>query len=169
LSHHHFEPKLLNTEPYMNRQTIITIMLALVTLPGQAQNQDLEHLFQQYRSNSAIEFVNLLDSFPDAQHMKVAETFDFEDSLSIVTFVEEYEQIKNFKKLKPSKVIKIKGSFLMKMAMNQAFTVRLWEDGNGYKDTVIEFDGCRYAVIHLGGFYKEEEIKKYIGIDKHQL
>jgi hypothetical protein len=101
--------------------------------------------------------------------MKVAETFDFEDSLSIVTFVEEYEQIKNFKKLKPSKVIKIKGSFLMKMAMNQAFTVRLWEDGNGYKDTVIEFDGCRYAVIHLGGFYKEEEIKKYIGIDKHQL
>ena len=151
------------------KQTIITVMFALVCLVGQAQNQDLERLFQKYRNNPMVEFVNLLDSFPDAQHMKVAETFDFEDSLSIVTFVEEYEQIKNFKKLKPSKVIKIKGSFLMKMAMNQAFSVRLWEDENGYKDTVIEFDGCRYAVIHLGGFYKEEEIKNYIRIDKHQL
>jgi len=151
------------------KQTIITVMFALVCLVGQAQNQDLERLFQKYRNNPMVEFVNLLDSFPDAKQLKVAETFDFEDSLSIVNFVEEYEKTKNFKKLKPSKVIKIKGNFLMKMAMNQAFTVRLWEDGNGYKDTVIEFDGCRYAVIHLGGFYKEEEIKKYIGIDKHQL
>ena len=151
------------------KQTIITVMFALVCLVGQAQNQDLERLFQKYRNNPMVEFVNLLDSFPDAQHMKVAETFDFEDSLSIVNFVKEYEQIKNFKKLKPSKVLKIKGNFIMKMAMNQAITVRLWEDENGYKDTVIEFDGCRYAVIHLGGFYKEEEIKKYIGIDKHQL
>lgn len=153
----------------MDKQTIIATLLALVTVAGQAQNQDLERLFQQYRNNSAIEHVDLLDSFPDAQHVKVAETFDFDDSLSIVKFVKEYEQIKNFKRLKPSKVLKIKGNFIMKMAMNQAFTVRLWEDGNGYKDTVIEFDGCRYAVIHLGGFYKEEEIKKYIGIDKHQL
>ena len=153
----------------MNKQTIIATLLALVAVAAQAQNQDLERLFQQYRNNSAIEYVDLLDSFPDAQHVKVAETFDFDDSLSIVNFVKEYEQIKNFKRLKPSKVLKIKGNFIMKMAMNQAFTVRLWEDGNGYKDTVIEFDGCRYAVIHLGGFYKEEEIKKYIGIDKHQL
>ena len=151
------------------KQTIITVMFALVCLVGQAQNQDLERLFQKYRNNPMVEFVNLLDSFPDAKQLKVAETFDFEDSLSIVNFVEEYEKTKNFKKLKPSKVIKIKGNFLMKMAMNQAFTVRLWEDENGYKDTVIEFDGCRYAVIHLGGFYKEEEIKKYIGINKHQL
>jgi len=151
------------------KQTIITALLALVCLVGQAQNQDLERLFQKYRNNPMVEFVNLLDSFPDAKQLKVAETFDFEDSLSIVNFVEEYEKTKNFKKLKPSKVIKIKGNFLMKMAMNQAFTVRLWEDENGYKDTIIEFDGCRYAVIHLGGFYKEEEIKKYIGIDKHQL
>lgn len=151
------------------KQTIIIVMFALVCLVGQAQNQDLERLFQKYRNNPMVEFVNLLDSFPDAKQLKVAETFDFEDSLSIVNFVEEYEKTKNFKKLKPSKVIKIKGNFLMKMAMNQAFTVRLWEDENGYKDTIIEFDGCRYAVIHLGGFYKEEEIKKYIGIDKHQL
>ena len=151
------------------KQTIITAMLALVCLAGQAQNQDLERLFQKYRNNPAIEFVNLLDSFPDAKQLKVAETFDFEDSLSIVNFVEEYEKIKSFKKLKPSKVIKIKGNLLIKMTMNQAFTVRLWEDENGYKDTVIEFDGCRYAIIHLGGFYKKEEIKKYIGIDKHQL
>jgi len=153
----------------MNKKIIITVMFALVCLVGWAQNQDLERLFLKYRSNPAIEFVNLSDSFPDAQNMKVAETFEFDDSLSIVNFVEKYEHIKNFKKLKPSKVIKIKGNFLMKMAMNQAITVRLWENENGYKDTVIEFDGCRYAVIHLGGFYKEEEIKKYISIDKQQL
>ena len=153
----------------MHKQTIITALLTLVCLTGQGQNQDLERLFQKYRNNPAIEYVNMLDSFPDAKQLKVAETFDFEDSLSIVNFVEEYEKIKNFKKLKPSKVIKIKGNLLMKMAMNHAFSVRLWEDENGYKDTVIEFDGCRYAVIHLGGFYKEEEIKKYIGINKHQL
>ena len=153
----------------MNKQTIITALLTLVCLTGQGQNQDLERLFQKYRNNPAIEYVNMLDSFPDAKQLKVAETFDFEDSLSIVNFVEEYKKIKNFKKLKPSKVIKIKGNLLMKMAMNHAFSVRLWEDENGYKDTVIEFDGCRYAVIHLGGFYKEEEIKKYIGINKHQL
>ena len=152
------------------KQTIITILLTLVAVTGQAQNQYLERLFQRYRNNPVIEFENLLDSFSNAKQVKVAETFDFADSPSLVhDFVEEYEQIKNFKKLKASKVIKIKGSLLMKMAMNQAFTIRLWEDENGYKDTVIEFDGCRYAVIHLGGFYKEEEIKKYIGIDKHQL
>jgi len=143
------------------KQITFTILLALFAMAGQAQNQDLEHLFQKYRGNPAIEFVNLMDSFPDAQHVKVAETFEFGDSLSLVRhFVEEYEQIKNFKKMKASKVIKIKGNLLMKMAMNQAFTVRLWEDENGYKDTVIEFDGCRYAVIHLGGFYKEDEIAK---------
>ena len=100
------------------KQTIITVMFALVCLVGQAQNQDLERLFQKYRNNPMVEFVNLLDSFPDAKQLKVAETFDFEDSLSIVNFVEEYEKTKNFKKLKPSKVIKIKGNFLMKMAMN---------------------------------------------------
>ena len=102
--------------------------------------------------------------------MKVAETFDFGDSVNLVRqFVEEYEQIRNFKKLKPSRVLNIKGNFLMKRALNQAFTVHLWEDENGYKDTVIEFDGCRYAVIHLGGFFKEEEIQKFISIDKKQL
>lgn len=151
----------------MNKKTIITFLLALVAVAGQGQNQDLENLFQKYRNNPAIEYVNLLDSFPDAQRVKVAETFEFGDSLSFIRyFVEEYEQIKNFKKMKASKVIKIKGNLLMKMAMNQAFTVRIWEDENGYKDTVIEFDGCRYAVIHLGGFYKKDEIAKYIRVDK---
>ena len=149
------------------KQTIITILLTLVAVTGQAQNQYLERLFQRYRNNPVIEFENLLDSFSNAKQVKVAETFDFADSPSLVhDFVEEYEQIKNFKKLKASKVIKIKGSLLMKMAMNQAFTIRLWEDENGYKDTVIEFDGCRYAVIHLGGFYKKEEIKNFIGLNK---
>ena len=152
----------------MKRQ-IITILFALVAVAGQAQNQEIECLLQKYRSNSAIEYVNLLDSLPDAQCLKVAETFDFADSHALVRhFVEEYEQIKNFKKIKASKVIKIKGNFLMKMAMNQAFTVRLWEDENGYKDTVIEFDGCRYAVIHLGGFYKKDEIAKYIRVNELQ-
>ena len=147
----------------MNKKSFITILFALVAVAGQAQNQELENLFQKYRNNPAIEYVNLLDSFPDAQNVRVAETIEFGDSLSLLRhFVEEYEQIKNFKKLKASKVIKIKGNLLMKMAMNQAFTVRIWENENGYKDTVIEFDGCRYAVIHLGGFYKKDEIAKYI-------
>ena len=80
----------------MNKKTIITILLALVALAGQGQNQDLENLFQKYRNNPAIEYVNLLDS-------KVAETFEFGDSLSLIRhFVEEYEQIKNFKKMKAS-------------------------------------------------------------------
>lgn len=149
------------------KKIFIVALFVLSTLVGQAQNQDLESLFQKYRNNPAIKYVNLLDSFPDAQNVKVAETIEFGDSLSLLHhFVEEYEQIKNFKKLKASKVIKIKGNLLMKMAMNQAFTVRLWEDENGYKDTVIEFDGCRYAVIHLGGFYKEDEIRKYINVNK---
>ena len=117
------------------QRTIITILLALVAVAGQGQNQDLEYLFQKYRNNPAIEYVNLLDSFPDAQRVKVAETFEFGDSLSLIRhFVEEYEQIKNFKKMKASKVIKIKGNLLMKMAMNQAFTVRIWEDENGSMD-----------------------------------
>ena len=151
----------------MNKKSFITILFALVAVAGQAQNQELENLFQKYRNNPAIDYVNLLDSFPDAQNVRVAETIEFGDSLSLLRhFVEEYEQIKNFKKLKASKVIKIKGNLLMKMAMNQAFTVRLWENKNGYKDTVIEFDGCRYAVIHLGGFYKKDEIAKYIRVDK---
>ncbi len=151
------------------KKQILTILFALIAVAGQAQNQEIECLFQKYRSNSAIEYVNLLDSIPDAQNMKVAETFDFGDSHVLVRhFVEEYVQIKNFKKMKASKVIKIKGNILMKMAMNQAFTVRLWEDENGYKDTVIEFDGCRYAVIHLGGFYEKDEITKYIKVNKLQ-
>ena len=54
----------------------------------------------------------------------------------------------------------------MKMAMNQAFSVRLWEDEKGYKDSVIEFDGCKYGVIHLGGFYKDADIAKYIRVNK---
>ena len=149
------------------KRTIIAIMLTFFALAGQAQNQYLERLFQRYRNNPAIEYENLLDSFPDAKQMKVAESFEFDDSTSIANFVEEYEHIKNFKKLKPSKVLKMKCSLLMKMALNKAFTIHLWEDENGYKDTVVEFDGCVYAVIHLGGFYKEEELKKFITLNKH--
>ena len=87
----------------INIKTFITAPLALVAVAGQGQNQDLENLFQKYRNNPAIEYVNLLDSFPDAQRVKVAETFEFGDSLSLIRhFVEEYEQIKNFKKMKAS-------------------------------------------------------------------
>jgi hypothetical protein len=149
------------------KQTVIIALLAVFCMTAAAQNEDLERLFQKYRSNPAIEYVNMLDSFPDAKQMKVAESFEFADSLSPVReFVKEYEQIKNFKKLKASKAIKIKGNFLMKMALNQTVTVHIWEDENGYKDTVIEFDGCIYAVIHLGGFYKEEDIKKFMSMKK---
>ena len=148
------------------KNILLAALLALCVMAGQAQNQDLEHLFQKYRGNPAIKVTNLLDSVPDAQTMKVAETFEFEDSLALASFIEEYGRIKHFKKLNPSKTLGIKGSLFMKIALNQAFTVRLWEDETGYKDTFVEFDGCRYAVIHLGGFYRKEEIKKYISIDK---
>lgn len=149
------------------KHPIITVLLTFFAVAGQAQNQDLERLFQKCRDNPAIEYVNMLDSFPDAKQVKVAETFEFGDSVSLIRqFVEEYEQIKNFKKKKASKVIKIKGSFFMKMAMNQAFSVRLWEGESGYKDTVIEFDGCKYGVIHLGGFYKDADIANYIKVNK---
>ena len=149
------------------KRAIIASLLTLVALAGQAQNQYLERLFQRYRNNPAIEYENLLDSFPDAKQMKVAESFTFDDSTTIANFVEEYEHIKNIKKLKASKVLKMKCSLLMKMLLNKAITIHLWEDENGYKDTVIEFDGCVYAIIHLGGFYKEEEIKKFITLNKH--
>ncbi|MBP5392762.1 MAG: hypothetical protein J6Y59_02970 [Bacteroidaceae bacterium] len=110
-----------------------------------------------------------METGPIVENVKVAETFDFGDSLYLVRhFVEEYKQIKGFKKLKPSKVLDITGNFFMKMALNKAIAIRLWEDENGYKDAVIEFDGCIYILIHLGGFFKEEEIAKYIGIsDAH--
>ena len=52
----------------------------------------------------------------------------------------------------------------MRMALGKAIAIRLWTDENGYKDAVLEFDGCKYFIIHLGGFFEEEDIGKYIGI-----
>lgn len=152
----------------MKRYTLF-ILAFLAFASVRAQNQDLERLLQKQRSNPAIKYENLLETGPIVENVKVAETFDFGDSLYLVRhFVEEYKQIKGFKKLKPSKVLDITGNFFMKMALNKAIAIRLWEDENGYKDAVIEFDGCIYILIHLGGFFKEEEIAKYIGIsDAH--
>lgn len=148
----------------MKRYTLFILALLAFAF-GRAQNKDLERLLQKQRSNPAIEYVNLLETGPEAENVKVAETLDFDDSLYLVRhFVEEYKQIKGSKKLKPSKVLSIDGNFFMKMALNKAIAIRLWEDENGYKDAIIEFDGCKYLVIHLGGFYKVEEIAKYIGI-----
>jgi hypothetical protein len=80
----------------------------------------------------------------------------------------EYEQIKGFKKLKAIKVLKIKGNIFKKFLLNKLFDTRVWESENGYKDMVIEFDGCAYIIMHIGGFYKEKELAKHIKITSLQ-
>ena len=148
----------------MKRYTLY-ILVFWAFLSGRAQNQDLERLFQKHRSNPAIEYMNLLDSGQEVEKVKVAETFDFDDSTYLVRhFIEEYKRVKGYRKLKSGKVLGITGNFFMKMALSKAIAIRLWEDENGYKDAVLEFDGCKYVIIHLGGFFEEEDIGKYIGI-----
>ena len=99
----------------MKRYTLFILALLAFAFV-RAQNKDLERLLQKQRSNPAIEYVNLLETGPEAENVKVAETLDFDDSLYLVRhFVEEYKQIKGFQKLKPSKVLSIDGNFFMKM------------------------------------------------------
>lgn len=142
------------------------ILALLAFVSGRAQNQELEHLLQKQRSNPAIIYDNLFDTNPATESVKVAETFDFGDSIYLVRhFVKEYKKIKGFKKLKPSNIFDLSRNFFVKLALNKAIAIRLWEDENGYKDAVIEMDGCKYLVIHLGGFFEEEDIGKYIGIN----
>lgn len=142
---------------------VILIITVFAFGSSRAQNQELELLLKKYRSNPAIEHVNMSDSIPDDKDVKVAETLDFGDSLYLVRhFVEEFHKIKGSKKLKATKVLNVNGSLLMKMMLNKAVAIRQWTGKDGYKDTVIEFDGCIYAIIHLGGFYKDDEIGKFI-------
>ena len=147
-------------------KTLLAPLLSIVCCQlSIAQNQELELLLQKQRMNPAIEHVNLLDSHSDNQNMKVAETFDFDDSTYLVRhFVEEYKRIKGYKKLNAGKVLGITGGFFMRMALSKAIAIRVWTDEKGYKDAILEFDGCKYVLIHLGGFYENEDIGKYIGI-----
>lgn len=144
---------------------VILLITVFAFVCGRAQNQSLERLLQKYRINPAVEHINMLDSLPDAKQIKVAETMDFGDSIYLVRhFVEDYEKIKGFRKLKATKVLNVKGNLLTKMMLNKAIAVKQWEAQNGYKDTVIEFDGCIYAIIHIGGFYENDELANYIVI-----
>jgi len=149
----------------MKRFAIIAVAL-LAFVAVRAQNQELENLLQKYRSNPSIEHTDLMESFPNTTDVKVGETFDFGDSIYLVRhFYKEFKRIKGYKKLKPSKVLNLEGNVLVKMALNKAISIRRWESENGYKDTVMEFDGCIYAIIHLGGYYKDEEIGNFIKVN----
>ena len=130
------------------------------------QNQELEQLLRKYRNNPAIVHSNLVDSYPQALDIRVGETLEFGDSLYLVRhFVEEYNKIKGYRKLKPSKVMKLGGNVLTRMALNKAITIRMFESPDGYKDTLMEFDGCVYFLIHLGGYYEAEEIGRFINVE----
>ena len=95
--------------------------------------------------------------------MKVAKTLNFNDSTRLVRqFVDEYNKIQGYINLKPNKILKLRGNVLMKKALNKAFTIHLFEGDDSYKNTLIKLDGCVYIVIHLGGYYSEEEIGKFI-------
>ena len=147
------------------KRLAILLLYAVCCLLSIAQNQELESLLQKQRMNHTIEHVDLLESHSDDQNMKVAETFDFDDSTYLVRhFVEEYKRIKGYKKLNAGKVLNITGGFFMRMALGKAIAIRVWTDEKGYKDAVLEFDGCKYVLIHLGGFFENEDIGKYIGI-----
>ncbi|MBO7118814.1 MAG: hypothetical protein J6W03_00655 [Bacteroidaceae bacterium] len=150
----------------MSRHTL-SILALFAVVSGWAQNQDLENLLKRYRNNPAIVYENLLGSYQKSPTIKVSENFDFDDSVYLVRhFIEEYQQIKGYKKLRPSKVLDISSNFFMKMALNKAIAIRLWEYEDGYKDAVIEFDGCRYIIIHVGGFYKIEDLRNFIKIEQ---
>ena len=147
------------------KRLALLLLSVVCCLSSQAQNPELERLLQRHRNNPAIEYTDLLDSPSADQSIRVAETFDFSDSTYLVRhFVEDYKKIKGYKKLRAGKVLNITGNFFMKMALGKAISIRQWTGQDGYKDTVLEFDGCRYLLIHLGGYYEEDEIGKHIGI-----
>ena len=130
-----------------------------------AQNKELDLLIFKYRNNPAVEYQNSKDSIPDETGIKVLETLDFGEATSLIQpFFSEYEQIKGFKKLNATKVLKIKGNLFKKFLLNKLFDIRVWESEDGYKDMVIEFDGCAYIIMHIGGLYKEKELAQLIKI-----
>ena len=134
-----------------------------------AQNKELDLLIFKYRNNPSVEYQNSKDSIPSETGIKVLETLDFGEATSLIQpFFSEYEQIKGFKKLKATKVLKIKGNLFKKFLLNKLFDIRVWESENGYKDMVIEFDGCTYIIMHIGGFYKEKELAQHIKITSLQ-
>ena len=152
----------------MRRYTLL-ILAFLTFASAWAQNKELDLLIFKYRNNPAVEYQNSKDSIPNETGIKVLETLDFGEATSLIQpFFSEYEQIKGFKKLKATKVLKIKENLFKKFLLNKLFDIRVWESENGYQDMVIEFDGCTYIIMHIGGFYKEKELAKHIKITSLQ-
>lgn len=152
----------------MRRYTLL-ILAFWAFASAWAQNKELDLLIFKYRNNPAVEYQNSKDSIPEETGIKVLETLDFGEATSLIQpFFSEYEQIKGFKKLKVTKVLKIKGNLFKKFLLNKLFDIRVWESENGYKDMVIEFDGCASIIMHIGGFYKEKELAKHIKITSLQ-
>ena len=148
----------------MRRYTLL-ILAFWAFASGWAQNKELDLLIFKYRNNPAVEYQNSKDSIPNETGIKVLETLDFGEATSLIQpFFSEYEQIKGFKKLKATKAMKIKGNLFKKFLLNKLFDIRVWESENGYKDMVIEFDGCAYIIMHIGGLYKEKELAQLIKI-----
>lgn len=152
----------------MRRYTLL--ILAFLTFASTcAQNKELDALLFKYRNNPAVVYQSSKDSIPEETGIKVLETLEFCEATSLIQpFFSEYEQIKGFKKLKATKVMKIKGNLFKKFLLNKLLDIRVWESENGYKDMVIEFDGCVYIIMHIGGFYKEKELAKHIKITSLQ-
>ena len=144
---------------------LICGLLAFVS--AKAQNKDLDLLLFKSRNQPSVEYKNSKDSIPESTGIRVLETLDFNEATSLIQqFSSAYEQIKGFKKVKATKVMKVKGNIITKFLLNKSMDIRVWESENGYKDMVIEFDGCRYIIMHIGGFFKEKDIAKHINITR---
>ena len=144
---------------------LICGLLAFVST--RAQNKDLDLLLFKSRNQPSVEYKNSKDSIPESTGIRVLETLDFNEATSLIQqFSSAYEQIKGFKKVKATKVMKVKGNIITKFLLNKSMDIRVWESENGYKDMVIEFDGCRYIIMHIGGFFKEKDIAKLINITR---
>lgn len=144
---------------------LICGLLAFVS--ARAQNKDLDLLLFKSRNQPSVEYKNSKDSIPESTGIRVLETLDFNEATSLIQqFSSAYEQIKGFKKVKATKVMKVKGNIITKFLLNKSMDIRVWESENGYKDMVIEFDGCRYIIMHIGGFFKEKDIAKHINITR---
>lgn len=147
------------------RSFTLFILMLLSFASALVQNKELDLLLFKYKNNTAVEYQNSKDSIPDETGIKVLETLDFSGATGLIPqFVSEYEHVKGFKKTKATKMLNVKGNMLMKYFLNKSTEVRLFESENGYKDMVIEFDGCAYVIMHIGGFFKEKDIAKYISI-----
>lgn len=109
----------------MRRYTLL-ILAFWAFASAWAQNKELDLLIFKYRNNPAVEYQNSKDSIPEETGIKVLETLDFGEATSLIQpFFSEYEQIKGFKKLKATKIMKIKGNLYKKFLLNKLFDTRV--------------------------------------------